>query len=279
MAPTAAQVLEAVKRSGVRYELTPGWDDPRNAAPGVWAPAYVIQHHTANGGAGGNNPSLAWCVKGSYPPVRNCHFLIGRDGTVFVVYALKCYHAGKGGPGHWGDGPAVQSDSMNGRAFGIEVESKGMSPVPSLVDGFTDAQLDALARLNAALLDLLGAVGEGRIINHRTWAPTRKVDTRYADSFLQSITKAARDRLNAKPRPPLDVDAPMKVSAYTRPTKGPVIRTARRHLGCKDTDTWIPGDDFDTAYSAYLRRHMYLYVAGARSFKLTKRAYESICKN
>lgn len=74
-------------------------------------------------------------------------------------------------------------------------------------------------------------------------------------------------------------DAPMPVSAYTRPTKGPVIRSARKHLRCKDTDTWIPGDDFDVAYSAYIRRHMYLYLAGARSFRLTKRAYTSICKN
>lgn len=281
MAPTPAQVLAAVKRSGVKYELTPGWDDPANQASGVWAPAYIIQHHTANGGAAGNNPSLAWCVKGTYPPVRNCHFLIGRDGKVFVVYALKCYHAGKGGPGHWGDGPAVQADSMNGRAYGIEVESKGMSPVPSFTDGFTDAQLEALSRLNAVLLDLLGGKGEGRVINHKTWAPTRKVDTRYTDGFLQAHTKVYRDRLNAPPvpRPPAGVDAPMNVSAYTRPTKGPVIRTARRHLHCKDVDTWVAGDDFDAAYSAYLRRHMYLYVAGARSFKLTKAAYSSVCKN
>lgn len=199
MAPSAAQVLAAVKRSGVKYELAPGWDDPGNAAPGVWAPAYVIQHHTANGGATGNNPSLAWCVRGTYPPVRNCHFLIGRDGTVFVVYALKCYHAGKGGPGHWGDGPAVQADSMNGRAYGIEVESEGLTAATTATDGFTDAQWASLAALNAALLDLLGAVGEGRIINHKTWAPTRKVDTRFTDATIQARTRTARARLNAKP--------------------------------------------------------------------------------
>lgn len=198
MAPSAAQVLAAVKRSGVKYELCEGWDDPAHQADGIWAPAYVIQHHTANGGAAGNNPSLAWCVRGTYPPVRNCHFLIGRDGTVFVVYAYKAYHAGKGGPGHWGDGPAVQADSMNGRAFGIEVESQGMTAATTATDGFTDAQWASLAALNAALLDLLGAVGEGRIINHKTWAPTRKVDTRFTDASIQARTKTARARLNAK---------------------------------------------------------------------------------
>lgn len=281
MAPTPAEVLAAVKRSGVTYVLEPGWDDPSIAASGIWAPAYIIQHHTANGGAPGNAPSLAWVKHNQYAPIRACHFLIGRDGTVHVVYALKCYHAGKGGPGHWGDGPAVQADSMNGRAYGIEVESRGLSTVPSEVDGFTTAQLAALSRLNAVLLDLLGAKGEGRVINHRTWT-TRKVDTRYSDAFLQAHAAAMRGRLNAAPKPPPqrpEPDAPMPVSAYTRPTKGPVIRTARRHLGCTDADTWIEGDDFDVAHAAYLRRHMYLYAAGGRSFRLTKRTYESICKN
>lgn len=202
MAPTPAEVLAAVKRSGVTYVLEPGWDDPSIAASGIWAPAYIIQHHTANGGAPGNAPSLAWVKHNQYAPIRACHFLIGRDGTVHVVYALKCYHAGKGGPGHWGDGPAVQADSMNGRSFGIEVESRGLSTVPSDVDGFTTAQLAALSRLNAVLLDLLGAKGEGRVINHRTWAPGRKVDTRYSDAFLRAHTAAMRGRLNAAPKPP-----------------------------------------------------------------------------
>lgn len=199
-APTAAQVLAAVKRSGVKYVLEDGWNDPKIAASGTWEPAYVIQHHTANSGALGDAPSLGWVLRpGKYAPIRACHFLIGRSGTVHVVYALKCYHAGAGGPGRWGDGPAVPQDSMNGHAYGIEVESKGTSPVESLVDGFTPAQFDALARLNAALLDMLGAKGEGRIINHRTWAPGRKSDTLFADTLLQLKTRVARDRLNSPP--------------------------------------------------------------------------------
>lgn len=281
MAPTAAQVLAAVKRSGVRYELCEGWDDPKHQASGVWAPAYIIQHHTANGGAAGNNPSLAWCVKGTYPPVRNCHFLIGRDGTVFVVYALKCYHAGKGGPGHWGDGPAVQADSMNGRAFGIEVESKGMSTVASDVDGFTPAQFDSLARLDAALLDLLGAQGEGRVINHRTWAPGRKVDTRYTDATLQANARTARERLNATPRDPAAGDhspAPAPFHGpYRMPTHGPVVATMRQALRLPAGDQWDA--DLKAAWGSYLLRHPYLIAVGNRSFRITARGYASLVKN
>lgn len=198
-APTAAQVLAAVKRSGVKYVLEDGWNDPKIAAPGTWAPAYVIQHHTANGGAKGDAPSLNWVLHNTYRPIRACHFLIGRSGLVHVVTALACYHAGKGGPGKWGDGPAVEQDRMNHYAYGIEVESKGTSTVTSDVDGFTPEQFDALARLNAALLDMLGAKGEGRIINHKTWAPGRKNDTLWSDARLQQLTREARERLNARP--------------------------------------------------------------------------------
>lgn len=276
MAPTPAQVLAAVKRSGVKYQLCAGWDDPANAADGVWAPAYIIQHHTANGGAVGNSPSLNWVLHNEYHPIRACHFLIGRDGKVFVVYALKCYHAGKGGPGHWGDGPAVQADSMNGRAYGIEVESKGTSPVPSLVDGFTDAQLEALSRLNAALLDLLGAKGEGRIINHRTWAPGRKTDTRYADSFLQAHAKVFRDRLNATPRPPASVLPPFH-GPYRAPTRGPVVATMRQALSLPAGDQW--DDALTKAWGGYLLRHPYLIAVGNRSFQINARGWASLIKN
>lgn len=253
-APTPTQVLAAVKRSGVRYELTPGWDDPKIAADGVWEPAYVIQHHTANGGAAGNAPSLNWVLHNEYHPIRACHFLIGRDGLVHVVYALKCYHAGKGGPGSWGDGPHVAQDSMNGRSYGIEVESKGTSTVPSYVDGFTPAQLDALARLDAVLLDLLGAKGEGRIINHRTWAPGRKTDTRYSDSFLQSNAKAARDRLHVPP--PAQWTPGARNIGWLSQQK-PQIRSAQIALDVKVTGTYLPVIDgaFRGAVETWQKSH------------------------
>jgi len=220
MAPSANDVLRAVKRSGVKYQLVDGWDNPKIQASGHWEPEYVIQHHTANGGAKGNAPSLNWMVHDPYFPIRACHFMIARDGLVYVVYALKCYHAGAGGPGRWGDGPTVPKDSMNGYAYGIEIESKGMTldtTKSSGTDGITPAQYASLAYLNAALLDLIGASSVGRIINHRTWAPTRKVDTRDTDQHLQAITAVARRRLNGTGGGGLGASAPAHAA---KPTKG-----------------------------------------------------------
>lgn len=215
-APSALRVLAAVKSSGVPYTLMPGWDDPRLAArQGEWDPSYVILHHTANGGAKGNAPSLAFCVRGTYPPIRNCHFLVGRDGHVFVVYALACYHAGLGGPGSWGTGPKVASGDMNRHAYGIEIESKGTSPDTKAdggTNGLTDAQLKATAKLSAALLDLLGQAPENAI-NHRTWAPGRKSDTLLADSEWHRRIRASRSQGGAGagvPVPPVVKPAPAR---------------------------------------------------------------------
>ena len=198
MSPTPAQVLAAVKKSGVTYQLMPGWDSAAIAAPGAWDPHYVILHHTANGGAPGNNPSLGWVIHDNYAPIRACHFLIGRDGKVFVIYALGCYHAGAGGPGKWGNGPLVAKDTMNHYAYGIEIESKGTSLTVDNVNGYTVAQKSATAALTRELLALMGATVECAI-NHRTWAPGRKNDTLMSDAEWHALIRAA---LVVPPTPP-----------------------------------------------------------------------------
>lgn len=194
MSPTPAQVLAAVKASGVAYTLADGWDNPAIAAhQGAWEPSYVILHHTANGGAKGNAPSLNWVINDPYKPIRACHFLVGRDGHVYMVYALACYHAGLGGPGSWGAGPRVDSGDMNRHAYGIEIESKGTSLDPNAdngTNGLTTAQLTATAKLTRALLDMLGKPAENAI-NHRTWAPGRKSDTLLDDVAWHRRIKAA----------------------------------------------------------------------------------------
>lgn len=200
MAPSPSSVLSAVKASGVRYSLCDRWDDPSIAASGTWAPSYVILHHTANGGASGNAPSLNYCLKGSYPPVRNCHFLVGRDGLVYVLTAYGCYHAGSGGPGKWGNGPHVNADSMNRYAYGIEIESKGTSTSTSGNNGYTPAQQDATARLTASLLAMLKR-NDGCAINHKTWAPGRKTDTLYSDAYWHDKIATTRVPVPTPPKP------------------------------------------------------------------------------
>lgn len=196
MAPSARAVLSTVEKSGVPFRLHSGWDDPALAAPIHWDPAYVIVHHTANGGAKGDAPSLNHILHGSFPPVRNAHFLVARSGLVHVCYALAGYHAGLGGPGKWGDGPWVPENQMNGRSYGIEIESYGMSLDTSRkggTDGITDEQWDSTARLAKALCEMLGS-DEGRVLNHKTWAPYRKVDTRASDAtWRQAVRNAGKE--------------------------------------------------------------------------------------
>lgn len=196
MAPSARAVRRAVKRSGVRYELVKGWNDKSIGArtEGPWEPQYVILHHTANGGARGNAPSLNWVVNNEFKPVRACHFLVGRDGKVYVVYAYRCYHAGSGGPGKWGNGTFVGEDRMNNFSFGIEIESKGTAKVPTAKDptnGYTKAQVQATAKLTAELQRLMGK-NVKTAINHRTWARGRKTDTLRTDNWWKKRIRPYR---------------------------------------------------------------------------------------
>lgn len=201
-APTPDQVGDALDAAGLDLVYEGGWKDPGIAAPGTWTPAYVLLHHTANGGATGDAPSLPWILRNSYYPIRAAHLLVARSGRVHLTYARKCYHAGEGGPGRWGDGPSVSSGAMNGYAYGIEVESKGTSLDTSNshgTNGYTADQVDATARAAAALLDLLKR-STGCAINHRTWAPTRKTDTLREDAWWHE--RIAPYRGGATPAPP-----------------------------------------------------------------------------
>lgn len=232
MSPTASQVLEAVKASGVKYVLEDGWDNPAIGKYGSgWKPAGVVLHHTANGGAKGNTPSLRWVLHNEYAPVRACHFLVGRDGTVHVIYALGCYHAGAGGPMKVG-GVSIPKDLGNRYLYGIEIESKGTNPSvtagPDDVDGFTPAQVQAAARLSAALVKLLGK-DESAVIRHRDWAPGRKTDVLQPLSYWRSLIAAW---LAVKPAPK-PVPAPTPAPAPKPPVgqrPAPVPHTVERVL-------------------------------------------------
>lgn len=186
MSPTPKMVLDAVKRSGVKYHLVAGWDNPNIAASGTWNPVGVLEHHTAG------TDSLAYVVKNKFYPIRACHFLVSRDGTVHVVYSLKCYHAGLGGPTKVGN-VTVPKDQGNGHFYGIEIESLGKSTTYTPAgDGITPAQQVAVGKLTAALLNMMN-VPTSAVMNHKTYAPTRKVDTRFTDAFWRAQAQKYRN--------------------------------------------------------------------------------------
>jgi hypothetical protein len=248
VAPTAKQVLEAVKASGVKYVLEDGWDNPAVGKYGSgWKPAGVVLHHTANGGAKGNTPSLRWVLHNEYAPVRACHFLVGRDGTVHVVYALGCYHAGRGGPMRVG-GVSIPKDEGNRYLYGIEVESKGtkahVDAGPDDVDGFTPAQVAATTALSAELVRMLGK-DESAVIRHRDWAPGRKTDVLQPVGFWRLLIK---DRLKPKPVP---APAPAPKPPVQRPA--PVPRTVAKILHLQLLKPGLPRSADVKAYQTALR--------------------------
>ena len=166
---TAKEFKKALKKHGVNATYYKGWDsdaiDPFGMSPSLG----ILMHHTANGGAQGNNPSVYWQAEGNeFAPIRAAHVNIGRDGLVTVLAARGAYHAGAGGPVRIGSG-VVPYNQGNRYLFGIELESKGTSaatnaPVTS-VDGITAPQVESATLLCLALCELMD-VDEKSIIRH-----------------------------------------------------------------------------------------------------------------
>ncbi len=141
---------------GVDPVLDPGWATRGSA---YFEPRGVVDHHTGGIGDIGivrrGRPDL---------PGPLAHIYLGRS-KVYVIASGKANHAGAGG---W------RGLSGNSRVLGIEGESRGTGE-------WTAFQRHAWPRVNAALCDGLRryhgvAHPELNVMDHREWAPRRKVD-------------------------------------------------------------------------------------------------------
>lgn len=92
----------------------------------------------------------------------SCHYLIGRDGTLWqmVDEDQRAWHAGAGDWGGRGD--------VNSRSIGIELDNTGRTPFPM-------PQMDVLVALVADIRTRWGIATEG-VLGHSDFAPTRKAD-------------------------------------------------------------------------------------------------------
>jgi len=186
-----ARLRKHLDASGLRLDYVRGWDSPRidpyNGASDFQG---VLLHHTA-----GTN-SLNFIVNTNrYAPVRACHFLIARDGTVHVVSGVGAYHAGEGGPWSFTQRATIPRNGGNSRLYGIEIESLGTSAkINDKPQGMTMAQVVATARLCAVLLHAMRpgplSFKAGRVIRHRDWTP-RKVDVRQSLDWWQRLVRIA----------------------------------------------------------------------------------------
>jgi N-acetyl-anhydromuramyl-L-alanine amidase AmpD len=191
-----AKTLQAalIARLGDKVEFMPGWDKQRRVP---WqpngVPVALMVHHTAGAATESTIPKHPGNQKGANAGVVNfvqnhyevpaANFTLNRDGTVYVHSAFPVWHAGKGS--FKGVKPfdtlGIPKDMGNDYMLGVEVVSKGRKR------DFTHAQKVSLGKLANACKDASGWKGFWkRLPNHKTWAPARKVDTRYSLTALRS---------------------------------------------------------------------------------------------
>ena len=139
------QLADVARSAGLRVVEIDGWET-RTSLPGeqMIDVQTITCHHTANGGAGGDAPSLNTVIHGR-PGLGGplAHYLLSRSGTVYVVAAGHCNHAGV----------SLKTAYTNSHAIGIEAEAVG---VPGTAGDWPAEQIAAYARLCAALVAHFG---------------------------------------------------------------------------------------------------------------------------
>lgn len=182
------------QRLGKKVEFMTGWSQKRRGIS--WRrkgkPVALMVHHTAGAATQSRNPKNAGNQKGanagvirfvqSHYKVPAANFTLDRDGTVYVHSAWPVWHAGRGsfkGVKRFAR-LNIPDDAGNDYMMGVEVVSKGRKR------DFTAAQKESLGKLANAVKDAAGWKGfYMRLPNHKTWAPRRKIDSRYTLKALR----------------------------------------------------------------------------------------------
>ena len=154
-----ADVLRAQKPALKVREL-PDWQEYGHGdMRSIWG---VMLHHT------GNARETAESIRRGRPdlpgPLSQLH--IAQDGTVTVVAAGVCWHAGMGSY------PGIPTDLANHHTIGIECawpRDTSITPATQTRERWPDAQIIAMRDTCAAILTRLG-FGSDRLIAHKEWA-------------------------------------------------------------------------------------------------------------
>lgn len=166
--------------AGLKVIEVPGWKTRGHG--GMTAVRTITCHHTANGGAKGNYPSLN-VVRSGRPGLSGplSHFGIGVDGTVYVIAAGLAWHAGA----------SKSSSYANPYAIGIEAEAVG---VPGAKGDWPEVQMVAYAKLCKALADRYN-LPYSQILGHKETAfpAGRKTDPSFdMDAFRRRVQQIGK---------------------------------------------------------------------------------------
>lgn len=174
-------------RLGDKVVFIDGWREvKRKPWPRTGVPVALMAHHTAGAATDSTSPTHPGNRKGANMGVvrfvqnaggiPKSNFTLDRDGTVYVHNAWPVHHAGLGsfkGVKQFA-GLMIPDDAGNDYMLGVEIVSKGLKR------DFTKAQKDSFGLLANACREAAGWRGfYMRLPNHKTWAPSRKIDTRY----------------------------------------------------------------------------------------------------
>lgn len=178
-------LADACRKSGLPVVEVDGWrtraatDNAGNRE--LEAVQTIVAHHTATSAtAPGDYPSLRVVRDGraDLPPGPLAQLGLGRSGTVYVIAAGLCWHAGD----------TFEQRQDNWHAIGIEAEHDGVSPWPAEL-------VDAYAHLCAALCKHYGLT-VARVLGHKEIASPagRKSDPNFdMDAFRARVIAAKED--------------------------------------------------------------------------------------
>lgn len=204
------QLAAVARRTGYPVVEVSGWKT-RTRPGGMAGVRTVICHHTANGGAKGNYPSLRVVRDGRAGlPGPLAHFGLGLDGTIYVIAAGKCNHAGV----------SRVTDYTNSYAIGIEAEAIG---TPGAKGDWPAKQMDSYARLCAALVDEFDLAVTDVRGHKETCSPRgRKIDPSFSMPNFRRDTAAVN--LKTPPQKEDDVPTVSEIVTGLRPTIRAEIR-------------------------------------------------------
>ncbi|WP_169721479.1 peptidoglycan recognition protein family protein [Brevibacterium album] len=162
------------RRTGYPVIEVAGWKSRGRA---MNSPKSVVVHHTASG-KGRNAPSLG-VVKNGRPglPGPLCHYLLARDGTIYVVASGRANHAGK----------VNATRYSNSNSIGIEAENNGVG------EAWSAKQMDAYAKLCRELCDhykipITHVRGHKEVCSPRG----RKIDPTFNMGSFRNMVKARK---------------------------------------------------------------------------------------
>ena len=154
-----ADVLRAQKPA-LKVKELPDWEEYGHGD--MRAITHVMLHHT------GSARADAMSIRNGRPdlagPLSQLH--IAQDGTVTIVAAGVCWHAGMGSY------PGIPTDLANYHAVGIECawpRDTLITPATQTRERWPDAQIIAMRDTCAAILNRLGYKSD-RVIAHKEWA-------------------------------------------------------------------------------------------------------------